>query len=289
LDKILGIDNSSLLSPELRGALKAHNISYLYQASAQASLGFIANQWKSSEELELTGNLVDEWFSFCKALILSGIQLQPKEDLLIWSGGDHSGVMTVRNVYNTLAQEYWPNQISGWRRKFWSWDLALKIKLFMWLALENKILSWDNLRKRGWEGPSVCSLCNREEELVFHIFVSCTFTQQIWNSLSTEYNFTTVWGGNSLLLCFGNWQKMEKSLCNLPAVTCWFIWLTRNKCIFESSTTSVQGVLYQIRGLMEGSSARIPLSHFPKRKRKPLDLYCKIFVGSMVLLKIMAL
>jgi hypothetical protein len=208
----LGLDNSSLLSLELRGALKACNITFLYQASAQTSLGFITNQWKSSEELELTGYLAVEWLTYCKELILSGIQLQPIDDLLIWTGGDHSGVLTVRNVYNALAREYWPNTVTGWRRTFWTWDIALKIKLFMWLALENKILTWDNLRKRGWEGPSVCSLCYREEESIFHIFVSCPFTLQIWNFLAIEYKFTTVWGGNTLLLCFGNWQKKEKAL-----------------------------------------------------------------------------
>jgi hypothetical protein len=118
LDKIMGIDNSSLLSLELRGVLKACNITFLYQASAQASLGFIANQWKTNKELELTGNLAVEWLSYCKALILSGIQLQPIDDLLIWTGGDHSRVLTVRNVYNALAQEYWPITVTGWRRNF---------------------------------------------------------------------------------------------------------------------------------------------------------------------------
>jgi hypothetical protein len=71
LDKILGIGNSSLLSSELLLALKEKNIRYLYQAIAQSSLGFITNQWKSSEELDLSGNLVTEWYSFCKALIES--------------------------------------------------------------------------------------------------------------------------------------------------------------------------------------------------------------------------
>jgi hypothetical protein len=43
-----------------------------FQASTQASLGFVTNQWKSSGDLELTGNLAAEWFAYCKALIIRG-------------------------------------------------------------------------------------------------------------------------------------------------------------------------------------------------------------------------
>jgi hypothetical protein len=110
---------------------------------------------------------------------------------LIWIGGDLSGFITVKNVYNALAKDYWSTLIIGWRRQLWTWDLAHKIKLFLWLALENKILTWENLRKRGWEGPSFCSLCFRDEETVLHIFVSCTFSQKVWSTLSTVYNFNT--------------------------------------------------------------------------------------------------
>jgi hypothetical protein len=98
LDKILGIVNSSLLSSELLLDLKDKNVRYLYQAIAQSSLGFITNQWKSSEELDLSGNLATEWFSFCKALIQSGVQVQPRDDSLIWTGGDHSGILTVKKI-----------------------------------------------------------------------------------------------------------------------------------------------------------------------------------------------
>ena len=88
--------------------------------------------------------------------------------------------------------------------------------------------------------------------------------------MATEYNFNTVWGGNILLQCFDTWQKKEKTTYNLPIVTCWTIWLIRNKFIFESNTPSVQGALAQIRGLKVGTSA---LSKFiPERIRKLRDI-----------------
>jgi hypothetical protein len=49
-------------------------------------------------------------------------------------------------------------------QNLWDWDLAPKLKLFTWLIMENKILTWDNLQHRGWSGPSIFSLCFKNPE-----------------------------------------------------------------------------------------------------------------------------
>eukprot|EP00253_Pinus_taeda_P022800 PITA_22800 len=41
-----------------------------------------------------------------------------------------------------------------WRHQGW-----MKIKLFMWLVHHKENLTWDNIRKRGVMGPSICQLC----------------------------------------------------------------------------------------------------------------------------------
>jgi len=60
LDKILGIGNTLLLSLDLLLALKNNNIRYLYQDKAQSSWGFITNQWRTNEDLGLTGLVATE-------------------------------------------------------------------------------------------------------------------------------------------------------------------------------------------------------------------------------------
>jgi hypothetical protein len=114
LEKILGMGNTSLLSSELLLALKNHHIRYLYQAKAQTSWGFVIDQWRSSEDLGLTGNLALEWKNYIRALNSSGVQLRTGEDNLLWTGGDQSRVLSAKNVYNALAIKCWPHQISSW-------------------------------------------------------------------------------------------------------------------------------------------------------------------------------
>jgi hypothetical protein len=124
-----------------------------------------------------------EWDDFCKVLSGSGVQLQNKEDELMWTGGDKSGLISVKNVYTALTNKLWHHTIGGWRRHLWSWNIAQKIRLFTWLAIENKILTWDILQRKGWEGPSICQLCSSDSETVLHLFVKCSFTRQVWDRI----------------------------------------------------------------------------------------------------------
>jgi len=120
-----------------------------------------------------------EWDLFYRALIGSGIQLQDILDELKWIGGDKSGLLYVKNVYDALASTKWQQSIGGWRHSCWKGDLTLKIKLFIWLSMENKILTWDNLQSKGWEGPSICHLCKKEPKTANHLLINCIFTQQV--------------------------------------------------------------------------------------------------------------
>jgi hypothetical protein len=76
------------------------------------------------------------------------VQLQNKEDELKWTGGDKSGLIFVKNVYCALTNKIWHQSIGGWRRHLWTWNIAQKIRLFTWLTIENKILTWDILQRK---------------------------------------------------------------------------------------------------------------------------------------------
>ena len=48
--------------------------------------------------------------------------------------------------------------------------------------MNNKLLTWENLRKRGFQGPSICILCKSSEELASHLFYSCPYAGDVWNT-----------------------------------------------------------------------------------------------------------
>ena len=59
----------------------------------------------------------------------------------------------------------------------------LKVNCFIWLLMHNKLLTTENLTKRGIEGPSRCALCNADLETTTHLFLQCKVAIQIWRAI----------------------------------------------------------------------------------------------------------
>lgn len=149
------------LEPELLQNMhvKIHqrDIYVLKQAAITVQNGFTS--WKSSSELLLENPLKNEWDGFVMALFQAGIHLTEDEDGLAWGYNIKCGSVTARHAYILQVQQGLADGYFGWLRRFWSWRTPLKMKCFTWLAFFDKILTWPNLQKRGFEGPAVCCLC----------------------------------------------------------------------------------------------------------------------------------
>jgi hypothetical protein len=113
----------------------------------------LSTSWYNFGDLGLSGSLAVEWECYRKALNSSGVSIMDGDDTLMWTGGDHSGYLSAKNVYLAILSTQDCLVIDGWRRGIWKWTIQLKIKLFTWLAIEGKIHTWDTLQRKGWEGP----------------------------------------------------------------------------------------------------------------------------------------
>jgi hypothetical protein len=99
--------------------------------------------------------------------------------------------------------------------------------------LEHKILTWENLVKRGIVGPSKCVLCGNKEENVKHLFVDCDFTKDIWYNIQKKLKCKGFWEGGQIAECFHNWVKKKDNIKEFSSFICWEIWKHRNLVIFE--------------------------------------------------------
>jgi hypothetical protein len=81
-----------------------------------------------------------------------------------------SGHISVKNVYEALSNKLWKYKLGGWRRNLWKWDCPLKIKLFIWLIAENKILSWKIYRREDGRGL-VFVICAKIKENLQNIYL----------------------------------------------------------------------------------------------------------------------
>ena len=101
---------------------------------------------------------------------------EEKEDKLVWTKNPVNGDFTTKLGYKTWAWEQHQGEKVDWWKQLWKSKGPLNAKLTLWLTLNNKLLTWDNLQRRGWIGPNRCALCYSNEETVSHLFNLCSYT-----------------------------------------------------------------------------------------------------------------
>jgi zinc-binding in reverse transcriptase len=102
--------------------------------------------------------------------------------------------------------------------------------------LSNKILTIDNMIKKGWAIPNMCYLCRNDLEMVRHICSECSFTQQlrayITNMVPLEQDSCrafTLQASADIIIQKENhmyWRQLE-------VVTVFTIWKERCHGIFD--------------------------------------------------------
>ncbi len=85
-----------------------------------------------------------------------------------------SEAYTVKSMYNFLMDGGVQNRHL---KRFWKIKSPLKVKIFVWTILHRKVLTADNLAKRGWQGVESCVLCQEDSETLDHLFIGCAFTK----------------------------------------------------------------------------------------------------------------
>ena len=76
----------------------------------------------------------------------------------MWTKNSINGDFTAKLGYKTWVGENFQGEMEEWCKQLWTAEGPLKAKVTLWLTLNNKILTWDNLQKRGWNGPNRCAL-----------------------------------------------------------------------------------------------------------------------------------
>jgi len=59
----------------------------------------------------------------------------------------------------------------------------MRVMIFGWLMLKNKILTLDNLTRRGWHMVNRCIMCKEQAESVRHMMQHCKFMKGVRREL----------------------------------------------------------------------------------------------------------
>jgi hypothetical protein len=170
--------------------------------------------------------------------------------------------------YLCIAKDEFSGIRKWWWSFVWKFHAPLKVQVFMWLSLENKILMWDNGIRRGWISSNRCSLCKVEQEMILHLLVNCSYVQKVWNIVSKKLKINS----HALLGDLEDWLKIWKGdhvrreLGSLPLFFLYFICWSCNLCIFHKNFIPPEVVA----GMVSKISYEFKSEHKIHKQRKPI-------------------
>ncbi|CAI0466928.1 unnamed protein product [Linum tenue] len=118
----------------------------------------------------------------------------------------------------------------------------------MWLVAHKKILTLDNLQRRGWLLANRCYMCHSAEESINHLLIECDFAKQVWRGFGRVCSILAPPTGD-ILMAIQRWSSdLPDNLvgwigfCALHVIS-WQVWLERNSRVFRDRCLGVADVL----------------------------------------------
>lgn len=214
----------------------------IYQLHRQGYLTWnkLIKEWRGSTpvlldsiDLHLQQPMADQWNSITETVKMGGIHRFGNSDQLKWTVSGFRRPVTVREIYIQLCIGRCPYFLPSYPSIFWKASCPPKFIYFSWLVFYNKNLTWENLRKRSWHGPSRCPLCGNDEETNLHLFIKCTSSSRIWYALAHNFDFTLT-AFDSIHAAIFWWSRQKGNRRYLILIYLWMVWKWRNGIIFRN-------------------------------------------------------
>ena len=110
------------------------------------------------------------------------------EDVLSWKNSKN-GSFSIRSLYGSFSRA--SSDPFPWSMIWRSWAL-MRVSFFTWEASWNRILTIDQLKRRGWNMPNRCYLCKGEEETSDHLILFCKKATMLWSLLFSLFDVQWV-------------------------------------------------------------------------------------------------
>lgn len=173
------------------------------------------------------------------------------EDQITWrwfANGEYS----VRSAYRI--------QFTGRYKKMtftpiWGARAEPKGKTFAWILLQQKILTANNLAKRGWPHDPICKLCNGAPKTPTHLCRTCPYTTTVWDQLirwTGLQGLPPIQGQSSIYRwwkqCRRRVDQTHKAVFDgLIIHFWWIIWKERNRRTFQQVSKLPLDIAYIIK------------------------------------------
>ena len=125
----------------------------------------------------------------------------------------------------------------------------MRVSFFAWESSWNRVLTTDQLKRRGWNMPNRCFLCKEEEETNDHPFLFCNKASMLGNMIfslfSVQWVLQSIVRGDLL-----GWndafvgKRRVKAWRTAPLCLMWTLWKERNGRAFNDVERADQAIKY---------------------------------------------
>ena len=189
------------------------------------------NDWEIEEVASLLHTLHE--VSYCP----SG------EDKLLLKGDKEKG-FSVRSMYKCFDSS---PAFDFPYRLIWNPVAPTKIGVFAWEATWGKVLTLDQLKRRGMILVNRCFMCGEDEENIDHLLIHCKRAKLLWNLFLSIFGTSWVFP-QTVIHTLLAWQgaavgkKRKRIWLAAPLCIFWTLWRARNKLSFENEGTNDQKI-----------------------------------------------
>ncbi|KAK8516598.1 hypothetical protein V6N12_049321 [Hibiscus sabdariffa] len=146
---------------------------------------------------------------------------------------------SVSSAYEKLMANRWSAPHPFWK-KVWSLAIPQRLRLFIWLTLNQKLMTNVERARRGISESPCCDLCGGLSESVLHVLRDCPPARAIWDSIlppSAKTRFFSLDVSEWLLenISYVSSSNSYNLAWNLLFSSCiWQIWKIRNDRVFAN-------------------------------------------------------
>ena len=101
---------------------------------------------------------------------------------------ERSGHYTTRSMYRFIS---FGGVVDRRCKKLWKNKLPLKLKVFVWQALHNRLPTGVDLKRKKWRGDANCPLCG-VPETVDHVLFQCVLAGFVWGCLREVFGWASA-------------------------------------------------------------------------------------------------
>ena len=153
---------------------------------------------------------------------------------ILWWRLKKNGLFDIGSFYHAIRNR--PCVSFPWK-SVWRSKAPRRVYFFVWSATWNKILTYDNLMRRGYTLTNWCCMCRCEGESVDHLLIHCYMANELWNFVFRSFGIQWVLPRRVIDLVDGWWNLLGKHSSDIwnmvPLCLMWTIKRERNSRTFE--------------------------------------------------------